>query len=134
MPLERDVRLFVHGDEFMVEMPTHEDKRFENVLFPKYNEKHMQKFHLGGNASMETSLLNRVVRCDPASGKAQEEADTRHVCNGASRFWIGEVISGCDSCGHASKVGRTSTADWRENTSTKDFEELKRIWTLLEEK
>ena len=33
----RDVRLLVHGDDLMVEMPTHEEKWFESVLFSKYD-------------------------------------------------------------------------------------------------
>ena len=31
--VERDVRLLVHGDDFMVQIPTHEEKQFESVLF-----------------------------------------------------------------------------------------------------
>ena len=30
--VERDIRLLVHGDNFMVEMPTHEEKRFRKRL------------------------------------------------------------------------------------------------------
>ena len=32
---ERDIRLLVHGDDVMVEMPTHEERWFESVLFSK---------------------------------------------------------------------------------------------------
>ena len=33
---ERDVRLLVHGDDFMVEMPTHEETWFESDLFLRW--------------------------------------------------------------------------------------------------
>ena len=35
--VERDVRLLVHGDDFMVAMPTHEKKWFESIQFSKYD-------------------------------------------------------------------------------------------------
>ena len=72
--VERDVRLFVHGDDFMVEMPTHEEKWLESVLFSKYEGKCTVKFHSDGNTAMEASFLNRVVRWDPTSGRAELEA------------------------------------------------------------
>ena len=31
------------------------------------------------HAAMEASLSNRIIRWDPASGRAEMEADTRHV-------------------------------------------------------
>ena len=68
MQVERDVRLLVHGDDFMVEMSTHEEKWFVGVLFEKYDGKCMVKFHSNGSTSMESSFLNRVNRWDPASG------------------------------------------------------------------
>ena len=109
--VERDVRLLVHGDDFMVEMPTHEEKWFEGVLFSKYDGKCTEKFHSDGNILTETSFLNCVIRWDPASGRAELEADRRARCKGASRSGIGKVVSCCDSCGQASEVGRTSAAD-----------------------
>ena len=39
----------------------------------------IEKFHLDGTTLTETSFLKRVPRWDPASGKAEFEADTRHV-------------------------------------------------------
>ena len=51
--VERDVRLLVHRDDFLVEMPTHEEKWFEGVLFSKYDGKCTVKFHSDGNTSME---------------------------------------------------------------------------------
>ena len=36
-------------------------------------------FHSDGNISMAASFLNRVLRWDPGSGRAELEADTRHV-------------------------------------------------------
>ena len=51
--VERDIRLLVHGDDFMVEKPTHEEKWFDSVLFSK-----------------------RLVL---TSISAELEADTRHV-------------------------------------------------------
>ena len=35
--VKRDVRLLVHGDDFMVELPTHEEQWFESVLFSLYD-------------------------------------------------------------------------------------------------
>ena len=77
--VERDIRLLVHGDDFMVEMPTHEEKWFGSVSFSKYDGKCTEKFHSGGNTAMEASFLNRVIRRDPTSGWAGLETDTRHV-------------------------------------------------------
>ena len=47
--VERDVRLFVRGDDFMVETRTSEEKWFEGVLFSKYDGKCTEKFHSDGN-------------------------------------------------------------------------------------
>ena len=30
--VERDIRLYVHGDDYMADMPTHEEKWFASVL------------------------------------------------------------------------------------------------------
>ena len=46
------------------------------------------KFRSDGNASMETSFLNRVIRWDPASGRAELEADTRHVAMVLRDLWL----------------------------------------------
>ena len=75
---ERDVRPLVHGDDFMVEVPTHEEKWFERVLFSQNDGHCTEKFHLDGSTAMEASCLNRVVRWDPTSGRAELEADPRH--------------------------------------------------------
>ena len=57
--VKRDTRLLVHGDEFlMVEMPTHEEKLFESVLFLKYDGKRTGKFHSDDNIAMEAAVLN----------------------------------------------------------------------------
>ena len=78
--VERDIRLLVRGGDFTVEMPTHEEKRFESVLFSKYDGMCTGKFHSDGHTAMEASLLNRVMQWDSTSGKAEFlEADTRHV-------------------------------------------------------
>ena len=55
-------------------MRTHEKQCFESVMFSKYDGKCTGKFRSDGNTSMETSLLNRVVRWDPASGRAEMKA------------------------------------------------------------
>ena len=77
--VERDVRLLVHGDDVMVEMPTDEEKWFECVLFSKYDGKCTGQLQSDGNTAMEASLLNRVIRWGPTPGSAELEADTRHV-------------------------------------------------------
>ena len=76
---ERDARLFVQGDDFMVEMPTHQQKWFKSVLFSKDDGKCTGKLHSDGNTAMEATFLNRVIRWDPVLGRAELEADTRHV-------------------------------------------------------
>ena len=43
--VEPDMRLLVHGDDFMVEMPALEEKWFEGVWFSKYDGKCTEKFH-----------------------------------------------------------------------------------------
>ena len=63
----------------MVEMPTREEKWFESVLYSKYDGKYTVKFHADGNIAMEASSLNRVIRWDLTSGRAELDADTRHV-------------------------------------------------------
>ena len=57
--VKREIRLLVHGDG---------EKWFERVLFSKYDG--AGKFRAGGNAAMEASFLNRVIRWDPTSGRA----------------------------------------------------------------
>ena len=76
---ERDARLFVQGDDFIVEMPTHQEKWFKSVLFSKYDRKCTRKLHSDGNTAMEATFLNRVIRWDPVLGRAELEADTRCV-------------------------------------------------------
>ena len=44
----------------MVEMPTHEVKWFESVLFWTYAGKCTEKFHSEGNIAMGASFLNRA--------------------------------------------------------------------------
>ena len=73
------MRLLVHGDDFVVEMPTHEEKWFESVLMSKCDGKCTGKFHSDGNTAIEASFLNRVIGWDPPSRRAELEADTRHV-------------------------------------------------------
>lgn len=75
----RDVRLLVHGDDFMVEMPSTEEKWFEEVLFSQYEGKCTGKFNSDAADPSEASFLNRVIRWDPTAGRAELEADTRHV-------------------------------------------------------
>ena len=65
---KRDMRLLIHGDDFMVEMPTHEEKLFESVLFSKYDGRCTGKFHSDGNTAMEASFLNCVIWWDPRLG------------------------------------------------------------------
>ena len=84
--VERDVRLLVDGDDFMARMPTHEEKRCESVSFSKYDGKCTGKFHSDGNIAMEASLLNRVIKWDPTSARAELEADTRHVAMARKPF------------------------------------------------
>ena len=66
--VEGDVRVVVHGDDVMVEMPTHEEKWFEIVLFSKYDGKCTGNFHSDVIAAMGASFLNRVIMWDPTSG------------------------------------------------------------------
>ena len=77
--VERYLRLLVHDDDFVVEIPAHEEKWFDMVLFSKYDGKCTGKFHSDGNTATEGSFYNRVIRWDPTSGRAELEADTRHV-------------------------------------------------------
>ena len=55
--MKRDVRLLVHGDDFMVAMPSHEEKWFASVLFPKYDGKCTGEFHSDGNIAMESFVF-----------------------------------------------------------------------------
>ena len=76
--VERYVRLLVHCDDFMVEVPTHEQKVFESVLFSQHDGRCTAKVHSDWNAAMEASFLNRVIWWVPTSGMAELEADTMH--------------------------------------------------------
>ena len=60
-------------------MPTHEEKWFESVLFSRYDAKGRGKVHSDGSTAMEATFLNRVISWDLVSGRAELEADTRHV-------------------------------------------------------
>ena len=57
-----------------------------------------------------------MIRSDPASGRAEMEADTRHVAVALRDLGLEKVNSICNSCGPASEVGRTSAAG-RSETS-----------------
>ena len=77
--MERDVRLLVRGDDFTVEMPIHEEKWFEGVLYSNYDGKCAEKFHSDAYI-LDGSFV--VQPCDPVghtSGRAELEADTRHI-------------------------------------------------------
>ena len=60
----------------------------------------------------ETSFLNRVIRWDPASGRAELEADTRHVAKVLRDL-------GLEKSSHVvalvGEVGRTSAAGKKKN-------------------
>ena len=60
-------------------MPTHEEKWFASVLFSKNGGTCTEKFHSNGNSAMEGSFLSHVIRWTPTSGRAELEADKRHV-------------------------------------------------------
>ena len=92
--VERDIRLLVHGDDFMVEMLSHEEKWFEG--FSKYDGKRTGMFHSDGNTLTETSFLNRVIRWNPTSGVAELEADARHVAMVLRVLGLEKVVSCCD--------------------------------------
>ena len=113
--VERDVRLLVHGDHFTVEMPTHEEKLFESVLFSKYDGKCTEKLHSDGKTAMEASFLNRVIGWDPTAGRADEPRR-----DGASRSGIGEFNTSRNSCGQACEVRRTSIAGRYETSECRD--------------
>ena len=103
-------------------MPTHEEKWFLSVLFSKYDGKCTGKFHTDDNTSMDTSFLYRVTGWDPAPGRDDLEADTRHVAMVLRDLGLEKsVISGCDSCGQASEVGRTSTAGRSESSERRGY-------------
>ena len=92
----------------MVEMPTHEETWFESVLFLKYDAKCSGKFHSNGNIAMEASFQHGVIQWDSVSGRAELEADTRHVAMVLRVLGFGEIISSFNSCGQAPKVGRST--------------------------
>ena len=52
--VERDIRLLAHGDDFMAEVPTHEEKWFESVLFSKHDGTRARKFLSDGNIATES--------------------------------------------------------------------------------
>ena len=61
----------------MAEMPAHEEKWFESVLFPKYDWKVHGKVPFRVQQSNESFVLE--ARDLVGSGGAELEADTRHV-------------------------------------------------------
>ena len=114
--VERDIRLLVDGDDFMVEMPTREEKWFEEVSFSKYDGKGTGMFHSDGNTLTETSFLNRVVRLGSLHLVEPRWRLIRGTPQWCFEIWDLKIVSCCDSCGQASEVGRTSTAG-RSETS-----------------
>ena len=52
-------------------MPIHEDKRFEGVLSSKHDGTCTGKFHSDGDTLTEIWFLNRLIRWDPATGRAE---------------------------------------------------------------
>ena len=116
--VERDLRLLVHGDNFMVEMPTRKEKWFSRNTM----EHARRSFHSDGDTLTKTSFLNCVIRWDPASGRGELEADARHVAMvlrdpGLEKSSL--VVT--DACGQAPEVRRISPAGWREASERKGY-------------
>ena len=89
----------------MAEMPTHEEKWSENVLFLKYDGKRTEKFYSDGNTAKEASLLNPY---DPVGSHIWQGRVGRHEArgDGASRSGTGESNTSCCSCCQAPEIGR----------------------------
>ena len=77
--VERDIRLLVHGDDFLVEMPSGQAEWFESILQSAYDFKVTGRFESEANAVQEAVFLNRVLRWHAQEGRAEIEADTRHT-------------------------------------------------------
>ena len=104
--VEQDVRLLVHGDDFMVEMPTHEEKWFESVSFSKYDGKcagcdGIFVFEpcdpVGTPSSLSPSSsfsppLSPPPPLPPPSGWAELEADTRYGAVVLRDLGLGEQL------------------------------------------
>ena len=64
----------------------------------------------------ETSFLNRVTRRDPASGRAELEADTRHVAMVLRHLGLEKsalVVTLVGEVGRTSAAGRSETSQRR---------------------
>ena len=75
--VERDVRLLVHGDDFMVEMSTLKRNGSKASCSRPWKVHGEVPFRC--NTAMEASFLHRVIQWVPTPGRAELEADTRHV-------------------------------------------------------
>ena len=116
--VERDVRLLLHGDDFLAEIPTHDKKWFEGVLFSKYDGKCTEDVpfewqHLDGNFVLEPcgQMWSRIWW-------RRIRGTSQMVLRGCG---IGKVVSCCDSCGQASDVGRTSAAGGSEASERRAY-------------
>ena len=96
--VERDVRLLVHGDDFMVQMPTRDEKRL--VLDIRWNVRGAVPL---GWQHFDANFV--CVPCDQM-GPRSWQADTRHVAMVLRDLGLEKSY---DSCGPASEVGRIST-------------------------
>jgi hypothetical protein len=75
----RDIRLLVHGDDFLVEMPADQAAFFESLLAKQYEFKRTGVFESDARSVQEAVFLNRVLRWEPQAGRMEIEADTRHA-------------------------------------------------------
>ena len=71
--VKRDVRLLVHGCDFMWRCSRTRKNGAKVEMRCK-----SEKFHSDGNTLTKHRFVNHVIRWDPASGRAEWEADMKH--------------------------------------------------------
>ena len=75
---ERDIRLLVHGDDFLVLADDEGHAFVDQALKKRYEFK--RDGHIGPGQEKQTmSVLNRLVKYHPDTGLVTYEADPRHA-------------------------------------------------------
>ena len=90
-------------------------------MFSKFDGKCTGKFHSYENILRETSFLNCVISWDPASGRAELEADTRHVAMVFRDLGLEKSSLVVTLVAKRPKSGRTSDAGRSEVSERRGF-------------
>lgn len=90
---DRDIKLLVHGDDFLV-LGDAEDQTFmQKVLSERYE--YRCDGAIGEEANEHLTILNRIVSYDRKTGAVMYEADPRHAEMIIRQLNLQKIESGC---------------------------------------